>query len=34
MSEEQVEAAFTKFDQDKTGKINYKEFCDMMKRKK
>lgn len=34
MSEEQVEAAFSKFDKDKTGRVNYKEFCSMMKRKK
>ena len=30
LTPEQREAAFAKFDQDKTGKINYKEFCSMM----
>ena len=30
----QVENAFTKFDHDKTGKINFKEFCSMLKKKK
>lgn len=34
MTEEQVENAFTKFDHDKTGKINFKEFCSMLKKKK
>ena len=30
LTPEQTEAAFVKFDQDKTGKINYKEWCSMM----
>ena len=27
---EQMEAAFAKFDKDKTGRINYTEFCTML----
>ena len=34
LSPEQCEAAFKKFDQDGTGRINYREFCAMMNRKK
>ena len=34
MTEEQVENAFTKFDKDKTGRINFNEFCSMLKKKK
>ena len=30
LTAEQREAAFLKFDKDKTGKINYKEWCSMM----
>lgn len=34
MSEEQIDAAFKKFDQDGTGRINYREFCSMLNSKK
>lgn len=34
LTAEQREAAFLKFDQDGTGKINFKEFCSMMNRTK
>ena len=34
MTDEQVENAFTKFDKDKTGRINFNEFCSMLKKKK
>jgi len=30
MTKEQMEAAFAKFDKDKTGRINYTEFCTML----
>ena len=30
MTKEQVDAAFAKFDKDKTGRINYTEFCSML----
>ena len=30
MTKEQVDAAFAKFDKDKTGRINYAEFCSML----
>ena len=30
MSNEQIETAFAKFDKDKTGRINYAEFCEML----
>jgi Ca2+-binding EF-hand superfamily protein len=29
-----VETAFAKFDKDKTGRINFNEFCSMLKKKK
>lgn len=34
LTPEQCEAAFKKFDQDGTGRINYREFCAMMNRGK
>ena len=34
MSKEQLDTAFAKFDKDKTGKINYAEFCGMLNKKK
>jgi len=34
LTPEQTEAAFAKFDLDGTGKINYREFCQMMNSKK
>ena len=34
MTKEQVEAAFNKFDKDKTGRINYAEFCSMLNKNK
>ena len=30
MTKEQMDAAFAKFDKDKTGRINYTEFCSML----
>lgn len=30
MTKEQMDAAFAKFDKDKTGRINYSEFCSML----
>ena len=32
MTKEQMDAAFAKFDKDKTGRINYSEFCSMLNR--
>lgn len=34
LTKEQTEAAFAKFDKDKTGRINYAEFCHMLNKKK
>ena len=34
MSKEQMDAAFAKFDKDKTGRINYSEFCSMLNKNK
>ena len=34
MTKEQMDAAFTKFDKDKTGRINYNEFCSMLNKTK
>ena len=34
MTKEQMDAAFAKFDKDKTGRISYSEFCSMLNKKK
>ena len=30
MSKEQIDRAFAKFDKDETGRINYREYCEML----
>lgn len=34
MSKEQIDRAFAKFDKDETGRINYREYCEMLNKKK
>ena len=33
MSQEQIDRAFAKFDKDETGRINYREYCEMLNKR-
>ena len=33
MSQEEIDRAFAKFDKDKTGRINYREYCEMLNKR-